>query len=368
MASDVLIIGGGVIGLLSAWRLAQAGLRVAVFERGRPASEASAAALGVLWPRANAQRPQAWVDLMQASLKLYPALIDEARMATQVEVEWGGAGVLHTALTDKEFIALQADLPHQQAAGLAVELLTPREAQELEPDISPYITGALLFATARYIDNARLGIALHQAARRLGVHFHLGQTVRALVQEDGRVTGVYVGQEKHTAAWVVLAAGSWSGQLEGFPLPIRPIKGQAIAIEPNAVSLRHVVDSSVGYIVPRRDGRFLVGASVEDVGFDRRNTVGETHALLAGAMRMMPGLHSATFQTMWTGFRPRTTDELPLLGPLKAHPGLILATGHYRNGILLAPITAQLVTGWITGQASALDTAPFAPDRLKDIP
>jgi len=363
MEADVIVVGGGVIGLMTAWRLAQAGLTVALYEKGRPALEASAAALGLLAPRAQAGRPEVLIRLMQASLALFPKVADELRALTSIEVELQAGGLLHCALNDKELPDLEHDRQQQTQANVPVQWLSPTEALELEPSLSPYLSGALLFPTALQVDNVKLCAALTQAARRAGVKFHSGYTVTHIVQSAGRVEGIHANGETHAAGNVVVAAGSWADQIEGARSPVRPVKGQALALD-STLTLRHVLESVTGYVVPRLNGQVLVGATVEELGFDKRVTAEAIQHLLTGATRLVPALKEATFVMAWAGLRPCAKDELPILGPVERCAGLFTATGHFRNGILLAPITAQFVTAWVTGNPPELDLSAFSPNRF----
>lgn len=364
---DVIIVGGGVIGLLSAWRLAQAGLSVEVFEKSDPATESSWAGLGVLSPQAAPGRPREYVKLAQASLALYPALADELRAQTNIEIDLRCEGLFHLALDDAEVEAFRADAQMQSEAGVPVRWLSALEACEIEPGISDAVRGALHFQQGWQVDNQRLNSALVMALAGAGVKVHAWQAVTRVVSDGGRVRGVQVGGATHHADWVVAAAGAWSGTIAGLSLPVRPAKGQALMLDASGIAgftVSHVVDSRLGYIVPRRNGRLLVGATVEDAGFDKQVDERAIQQLLAGAAQVMPALTEAQVRETWAGLRPRSADDLPLLGPVPGSEGLIAASGHFRNGILLAPITAQLVTDWVTGRPLNADAERFSPKRL----
>ncbi len=363
---DVIVIGGGVIGLLSAWRLAQAGWAVTLFDKGQPGAESSSAALGVLAPQAGPSRysPE-WLALAHASLALFSALADELRDATGLDIELRDEGLLYSALDDEQWRELRDEAQTQTAADVPVTLLSTDDARELEPALhhAPELRGALHFTAAKQVENVRLCSALALACEKVGVTIHAGSEVTRLLHEDERVTGVWANGEKYAAAQVVVANGSWANTLTG--LPVRPAKGQALALAA-PFSLTHILDSAGIYIVPRRDGRLLVGATVEDAGFDKRPTAEGMRHLLTHAIRFLPALKEATVLSHWAGLRPRSPDDLPLLGPLPGHAGLMVATGHFRNGILLAPITARLVSEWVSGQASSVDARAFEPARFSD--
>jgi glycine oxidase len=362
--TDVIIVGGGVIGLLSALRLAQAGLSVEVFEQSDPATESSWAGLGVLSPSAAPNRPPELVQLMQASLELYPALADELRAQTNIDVCLRQEGMLHVALDEADWKALSADAELQRAADVPVVELSAREAHMLEPCLSEDIAGAFHFMHGWQVDNLRLNSALIMAVREAGVPLHAWQAVKRIVRAGEHVAGVQVGHHTHLARWVVVAAGAWSGVLEGVSLPMRPAKGQALTLQMSADVVSHVIDSHLGYIVPRLAGRMVVGATVEEAGFDKRVSDEAIEQLLRGAQRVVPVLKDAKVRETWAGLRPRSADDLPILGPVADCEGLMVATGHFRNGILLAPITAQLVTEWITHQPTSVEVSRFSPNRF----
>ena len=365
--TDVIVVGGGVIGLLSALRLRQAGLSVEVFEKSDPGTESSWAGLGVLSPEAAEGRPAEWLRLAQSSLALYPALADELRAATGIDVELRRDGLLYLALDESEVEALHADAAAQQAAGVPVPWLSARDARALEPNLTDELCAVLHYRHGWRVDNLRLNSALVMALSAAGVPVHAWQEVTEIVSEDGRVLGVRAGVGEYQARWVVLAAGAWSGSIPGVSLPVRPAKGQALLLDASGIesfNLSHVVDSRLGYVVPRRNAQLLLGATVEEAGFDKQVSESALGQLLAGAERVVPALKDAKIRETWAGLRPRSADDLPLLGPVAACEGLIAATGHFRNGILLAPLTAQLVTAWITGQPTPADADMFSPNRF----
>lgn len=361
--TNVVVIGGGVIGLLSAVRLAQAGASVSLFDKGEPGEEASAAALGVLAPTAGPNVPLDYLRLSQASLALYPPLAQELRSATEIDIELRDEGLLLVALDETETAALPQRQKEQDLAGITTRLLPARATRRMEPALGENVLAALHFSEAKQVNNIRLCRALALLAGQLGVKIQRGRPVTAIRQKYGQLTGIQVGSERVRADWVVVAAGCWSGAIAGLLLPVRPAKGQALALSAPVV-LSHMLDSGEVYIVPRRDGRLLVGATVEEAGYDKRVTAGGIGELLAGAIRLLPVLQEATVLQSWAGLRPRPADDLPIIGPMESCQGLVAATGHYRNGILLAPITAQLVCDTILGRTPAVDAHIFSPTRF----
>jgi len=364
--ADVAIVGGGVIGLLTAYRLAQSGATVTLFERDQPGQEASAAALGVLNPKATDSMPAAYTALEWASLQLYPALAAELRAATGLDVGLRNGGVLWAIGAAAEHAALDAWLDWQRTAGIPVAPLTAAQARELEPALNADTRAAVHFCAAQHVDNVLLCRALALAARQVGVQIRSGEPVVDIRVDGTRITGVQLSGGVHDCAAVILAAGSWSGGIPGLHIPVRPMKGQALAVRANVV-IQHAIQRVDTYVVPRRDGRILIGATVEEAGFDTRVTVEAMQTLLAAGVQAVPALCDATIVDMWAGLRPRAGDDLPIIGPVAACEGLYLATGHFRNGILLAPITAQLMGEWLAGETPSVDVGRFSPDRFQQL-
>ncbi|MEZ4710018.1 MAG: glycine oxidase ThiO [Caldilineaceae bacterium] len=361
--SEIAVIGGGVIGLICAWRLAQRGHSVTLFERGEPGQEASRAALGVLNPSTTGQTPFPYIHLSRASLALFPALVDELKDEVGMEVGLRDEGVLLVALDDDEAAALEEEMSHHRAAGIPVEYVSAATLRQMEPMVSPQARGAMHFTSAMRVDNIRLCHALALAAQKVGVNIVTGALVNGINVADGRVNGVQVGGRVHGAEKVIVAAGSWSSTIAGIDAPVRPIKGQGLLLKPN-FAVAHVLESFAGYVTPGRDGHLLIGATVEDIGYDQRVTAAAMQKLLTDAIRLVPALENAALVRTWAGLRPCSADTLPVLGPVQGKEGLYMATAHFRNGILLAPITAQLIGDWVEGKAPQLDVAPFAADRF----
>lgn len=365
-SSDVIIIGGGVIGLMSAWQLAKAGLAVTLYERGKPGAEASSAALGLLLPGVTTgSRPEDdYAILGQASLALYSDVANSLLVETGLDIELRDEGTLEVAYDASDLAILQQMHRLYTADGIETALLSVEQTQTLEPGISNDIVGALYLTTAKLVDNARLGKVLTLAATQAGVTVNNGHPVTGLHIVGDRVDGVIVGGQTITAGHVVLAAGSWSGLIEGVSVPVRPAKGQALSVEAPILVQRSVTAGHT-FVVPRRDGRIIIGSTIEDVGFDKRSTVDGIQELLTHATRLMPKLGQATILQTWAGLRPRAIDDMPIIGPYSALKNLFVATGHFRNGILLAPITAQCVTHWVTEKSSMTDISAFSPNRFE---
>ena len=365
MKADVVVIGAGVQGCAVAWRLAQAGRDVVVLERAIPGAEASSAAGGILSPGVEALEPGPFYDLGRASLARYPAFVAELEAATGLALGYRAAGTLEVALDDQHARLLAGRAAKLQAAGLPVTVLDDAEVRRLEPGLSPETRGALWFEDEGSLDPRQLGRALAIAAQRAGARFLTGQ-VRAIRREGGRVAGVDHEAGPVDAPAVVLAAGSWAMQVAGHGLPpgaVRPVRGQMAVLDTRPPLLARVVFSGHGYVVPRPDGRVLCGSTMEEVGFEKAVTAGGLRHVLEVGMEIAPALARAPLVESWSNFRPASPDGEPILGP-GAVPGLLYATGHTRNGILLCPVTADAVAAVLLGRAPPVDLAPFSPARL----
>jgi glycine oxidase len=364
---DVAVVGGGVIGCAVAYHLARAGARVVLLERDQLGAEASSAAAGMLAPLAEDGRPGAFLDLALASLALYPALVEELRAATGVDVELQTAGLLRLALNEAEAEHYQAGLNWQAERGLAVRWLDAAETRALEPLVAPSVMGAVLSTAEHQVNPVRLVQALARAAAAHGADLRQGAPVVGLLRQGERVVGVRLADGWLPAGHVVLATGAWaatSGDWLGVALPVAPVKGQMVAVRPVGTLPRHTLYGRRGYLVPKADGTVHVGATVERAGFDRRVTAAGISELLGLLPALTPALGEATFVRAWAGLRPGTPDHLPLLGAVPGVEGLTLATGHYRNGILLAPITGELVAQEALGQPTRLPLAPYSVARF----
>ncbi len=365
-APDVVIVGGGVIGCAIARRAALGGLRVVVIERGTPGAEASSAAAGMLSPLAEASGPGPFLDLLLRAREMYPAFAAALRGETGADVGYSDAGTLYLSLREADDAELEHRHAWQSAAGLCVERLTADEARRLEPAVSPGLRFALRFPGDHSVDNRALASALWTAAERAGAEFRLGVAAAAVLREGGRATGVALANgERIPAGAVVIAAGCWAGQLGGLPrpLPVEPVHGQLLAVATDPPLFRHVIDSPRCYLVPRAD-RVIAGATVERVGFHKAVTPWGMRRLLEGAVEIAPALEHAPIVETWSGLRPGTPDGLPILGRDPEVPNLLYATGHFRNGILLAPLTGEVIGATLLGEREVIDVSGYAKERL----
>jgi glycine oxidase len=360
-----------VIGLSIGWRLAQAGCTVDVFERGSAGCGASWAAAGMLAAGLEAEPgEQALYALNRASQESWPDFAAELEAASGLSVGLRREGTLMLALTRDDAARLKFNFEFQRGLGIPLEWLSAGEARKREPHLSPHLAAAIFSPEDHQVDNRLLVNALACAFTGAGGTLHESGNVDALELAGGRVAGVAVSGQHHAADAVVLAAGAWSNAIGGLPRealpPVRPVKGQMLALQmdPAAPLLRHVVWAPKAYLVPRADGRLLIGATVEERGFDPKLTAGGILALLDGAWRAIPGIEELPIAEQWVGFRPGSRDDAPLLGA-SGIDGLVIATGHYRNGILLTPITARAVAHYIVTGETEPTIAPFRPDRFK---
>lgn len=372
-SSDVLVIGGGVIGLAVALALREAGRSVTLLERGYPGGEASWASAGLVDPGSPA-RDDPLAQLRQQSCELYPGWIERLRSTCEIDPEFFTCGSLDLIVDDNQDAA--ADKRVAAAAGAtiaggapALERLSAADARALEPGLRADLRGALLDRRVAQVRPPRLLQALRRACERVGVGLELFADVRELIVANERVEGARLaeGTQFH-AGKTVLAAGAWCSALHPrLPavLPVVPVRGQMALLSPNdGAGPRHVIEAGQHYLVPRRDGALLVGATVErDAGFEVCNTAGGVRSVLAAGQRAWPALDEATLLRCWAGLRPATPDSAPHLGPVPGLRNLVAATGHFRSGIVLTPITAQLMTAHLDDDEWPAALANFAPGR-----
>lgn len=346
---DVIVVGGGIIGLSLSIELRRRGAAVLVVERGEPGREASHAAGGML-VGCSLETAPALQPLAAASARMYP------EFAHQIEVESGAK----VDLRDYGTILIPApDI--QPGSGDSLPEALPAPLSQLEPAL---VEGPAAFLKERSVDPRALSSAATKAAKNLGVDFSSGDAAIAVNVSHGQVTGVTTAKTSFRGAKIVNCAGAWSGQIGPHPLPTRPVKGQMLCLAmPSRGFLKHVIRSPKAYLIPRSDGRLLVGATVEEAGFDKRTSPDIIQQLHRAALELVPKLRDARILEDWAGLRPGTPDGLPLLGETETS-GYYVATGHFRDGILLAPITAKLMSAVIEGSRPELDLGAFSPSRF----
>jgi glycine oxidase len=364
----IAIIGGGAIGLAIGWRLAGAGQHVTVFERGRVGRGASWAAAGMLAPVSEAEPEEdALIRLALAGHELWPSFAQELMAASGVPLDYWPCGGVHVALDRDQVEHLRFLEDFLVCLRLECRWIGAAEARSLSPHLSPDVKGALHCASDHQVDNRKLVAALRAAFLAAGGVLQEQTEVTALDLAGGKVAGIVADGRKHAAEAVILATGAWSGTIEAVPVQhrpaVRPVKGQMLAMRTKAPLTSVILWHEGHYVVPRRDGRLLVGATVEEQGFDDRITAGGLFQLLDEARALLPGIDELPVEETWTGFRPASRDDAPILGP-SALPGLIYATGHYRHGILLTPITAAGIADYVLRRALPAELRPFTAERF----
>ena len=365
---DVAIAGGGVIGGAIALELARAGLRVGVFDRQQPGQEASWASAGILSPAPENPGMIAMVPLGKASLSLYPEFIARVEEISGKSAGFRPKGTLEALFSQDAKAELSTIIALHHGLGLKAEPLRAEDARELEPALSAEVEAAVLRPDEASVDNRALTGAVLEAAQRSGAEFFPGNGAREIWNTGKRCAGLVVRTEKVEAKWTIIAAGCFSATIKDVAAyaPVRPVKGQMAALSAEDLMIERVLWSDKIYLVPRNDGRIIAGATVERVGFDKRTTAGGIQKILSAAIELAPGLANARVEETWAGLRPDSPDHLPILGPTDVE-GLLMATGHFRSGILLTPITARLVREWITEQRVSMDWDRFSPLRFQSV-
>jgi glycine oxidase len=363
---DVAIAGGGLIGGSIALELARAGLRVGLFDRQEPGQEASWAGAGILSPAPESAAMISLVPLAKASMAIYPEFVRMVEEISGQSVGYRPKGTLQAIFTPDAREELSTVIALHHGLGLKAEPLRAEDARELEPALSEELEAAVLRPEEASVDNRALTRAVLEAARRSGVQFFSATGAEAICREGGRCVWLHLKTEKIEATWTVIAAGCFSANIEGVAAfaPVRPAKGQMIALRAGDLKIERVLWSEKIYLVPRNDRRILAGATVEYTGFEKGLTAGGLEKILAAALELSPALANARVEETWAGLRPDSPDHLPILGPTELD-GLLIATGHFRGGILLTPITAQLVREWVTQQRVSVDWDRFSPMRFQ---
>jgi glycine oxidase len=369
MSTDIIIAGAGIIGCSLACELAREGRKVRLLDRRKPVAEATWAAAGMLASEPEGPGTEPLMPLGRASLALYPEFVEGIEEASGLRTGFRRQGALVAFLGPRADHEQGEYLAELARFGMAGEPVTGDEARRREPRLNPGINAAIWMADEASIDNRALGWALAAAVSKLGVELQAGVGVESLLLEGNRCRGVIAGGEKIPAGHVVIAAGCYSAGIEHAAryAPTSPARGQMVALEAGAALpgtvLRSYRGHLVGYLVPREDGRLIAGSTMENAGFDKSQTAGGIGKVLAAAVELIPALENAPIIETWSGLRPDTPDHLPILGPTEID-GLSIATGHFRNGILLAPVTARLARQWILGQPTDLPLGPFLPSRF----
>jgi glycine oxidase len=362
---DAVIAGGGVIGACSALELAEAGLKVALYDAREPGQEASWASAGMISPAPENPQMIPFVPFIAASVALYPKLIQKVQERTGIDVGYHKTGSLDLILDGDVPQQVDAIVALQHGAGLHADALSAAQAREMVPSLTNQLQAAVFRADEASLDARVFTRAVLEAARRAGVDVFAGNGAQALRKEKGRCRGLILQNGEMEAKWTIVAAGCFSSQIAGVEpfAPVIPAKGQILALRCEAVKLSRILWLGHKYLVPRTDGRIIAGATIEHAGFDRAVTAGGMRSILSEAVKMVPELEKAHIEDSWAGLRPDSPDHLPIVGPTDVE-GLLIATGHFRSGVLMAPITARLIREWVTTQQVTVNWDNMSPMRF----
>jgi glycine oxidase len=372
-AYDVIVVGGGLIGSSIAFELASEKLRVVLLDRQEPGREASWAAAGMLSPGPDSPESSPLVALGKESLRLYPKFISAVEEASGISTDFTRNGTFEVFTGPQGEASRDEMVGEFRRLGIATEAMSQQQAREHEPSLGEQVGAIAWLPQEATVDPRLLVEAALAAAKQRGTEIRPDCAVNSLLYEGGSCVGVIADGRKITAKQVVVAAGSFCGSIEDGTretdrrlrhyAPVHPVRGQMLALRSVNVQLKKVLRSQHGYLVPRRDGRIIAGSTLEDAGFVKQMTPQGVRQILDAALELAPGLADAKIVEEWSGLRPGTPDHLPIIGPTDVE-GLWLATGHYRNGILLAPATAKIMRDWIVQGKSNFDAESFSPLRF----
>ena len=370
-ATDVLIVGGGVIGCSIAYHLRKAGVQVTVIDQGEIGAEASSAAAGLLAPLGSLAGPGPFADLLLASFALFPSLVPELEDASGIRVEYEQTGALRVVRNPKNVPNLRKRMKAWQPLGLHMRWLTGEEARQLEPTLAPDVCAALYAPEESQIRASQVVKAFARAAANLGATLR-GQTrITGIRQQLDRVTAVETSQGETIACnQLVVAAGAWAAQWSQWlqiELTVVPQRGQILALLQPTPPLRHIIFGEAAYLAPKQDGTVVVGATREEVGFDKQLTAGGVAWLLSTASRLIPSLEQSAIERMWAGLRPKTPDNLPILGAAPGWENVVLATGHGSVGIMLSAITGKALAELLVSGVAPELIRPFALVRPTEL-
>ncbi len=355
---DAIVVGAGIIGLSLAIELRKRGLHVLVVEKGEPGREASWAAGGML-ADCPLEMPTALQELASASACMYPEFVHELEDESGLKIDLRDLGTLvFLDEGDRSVRPIRAGVPALHSSAL----ISVERAREIEPHLQVGVKA--LFLKERSVDPRGLTTAAIAAAKHRGIDFSSGDEVLEIETMDGKTIGVRTNKTRFSSLLVMNCAGAWAGKIHPHPFPTRPVKGQMLCVaQPEKEMVRHVIRAPSVYLIPRSDGRLLIGATQEEAGFDK-HTVAETmQKLRQAALELVPKLAEARILEAWAGLRPGTPDNLPILGET-ATPGYFVATGHFRDGILLAPATAKVMGQLVCGESTNLGLSVFSPHRF----
>jgi glycine oxidase len=362
---DAVIAGGGLIGASIALELAEAGLRVGLFDAREPGREASWASAGMISPAPENPEMIPFVPMSLASAKLYPEFVRKVEELAGAAVGYRKDGAIEVIVDGNAQEELSTVIALQHGVGLKAEALSAEKARKMEPALTEEIRAAVFREDEGSVDARALTDAMLKAARRRGVQICAGNGAKAVWKTGERCQGLMLENGQVEAGWTVIAAGCFSAKIEGVAAyaPVFPAKGQMIALRCEAVEIHRPLWLEHTYLVPRNDGRIIAGSTIERAGFDHAVTAGGLKKILNEAIRLAPGLEKARVVESWAGLRPDSPDHLPIIGPTDLE-GLLMATGHFRSGILLAPVTAVMIREWVTKREVSVDWERVSPMRF----
>ena len=368
--TQVAIVGAGIVGLAIADELTRAGAVVDLFEKeSETGTEASWAAAGILSPQTEVTGPGPFLDLMLMAHSLIPETVVRLQSLSGIDLSYRASGTLGVALSDSDEKELEQQGSWQKKAGIRVERLSASQVKSLEPNVDGAVRWGFFWPQTAQINNRGMVEAYRKAVRKQGATIHRHQSVRRFLLDKETAVGVETDQGEIRADWIVNAAGSWAGfdATLPFQIPVIPVKGQILQFRSKGPVVRRVVKSPRAYLVQRTPEQLIVGTTVERVGFDKSVTSEGKESIREGIREISSAIDSCSFETAWAGLRPGTPDGLPILGasPVK---NLLCATGHYRNGILLAPLTGRIIAEQIVHGRSSIDLSPFGVERFSQKP
>lgn len=362
---DAAIAGGGLIGASIALELAEAGLTVAIFDAREPGREASWASAGMISPAPENADMIPFVPMSLDSVALYPDFIRRVEELSGSNVGYKKNGALDVLLDGNIEQELSTIIALQHGVGLKAQALNGEQARKMEPPLTDDTQAAIFREDEAALDTRALIAATLKAAVRKGVEIFAGNGAKALWKTGSRCKGLLLEKGQVEAKWTIIAAGCFSARIDGVApyAPVFPAKGQMIALRCESVELQHILWLEHKYLVPRQDGRIIAGSTIERTGFDHDVTAGGVQQILREVMKMVPALENARIEETWAGLRPDSPDHIPIIGPTDVD-GLLIATGHFRSGVLLAPVTARLIREWVTTQKVSVDWQRLSPMRF----
>ena len=362
---DAIIAGGGIIGASIALELAEAGLRVALFDAREPGREASWASGGMISPAPESAAMIPFMPLSLGSVALYPDFIRRVEDLSGIDVGYRQRGAIDVLLDGNVREEVTTVIALQHGVGLKAEALTAERVRSMEPSLTEDTQAAIFRPDEACLNTRAFTEATLKAAQRKGVEVHTHSPAKALWKERGHCKGLILENGQVEAQWTIVSAGCFSAKIEGAApyAPVTPAKGQMIALRCESMKIERILWLEHKYLVPQLDGRIIAGSTIEHSGFDHDVTAGGVELILREVLRMVPGLASARVEETWAGLRPDSPDHLPIIGPTDLE-GLLIATGHFRSGILLAPVTARLIRDWVTTHKVSVDWSRLSPMRF----